>query len=135
MLSIPKHGWVNLSIGDWEDRASYLTDVPNDLLDALIEKLNNWKPVCVSFDAEGWEYILVIDSFTVHVIESEDEHKLYSFDISAKELAEEVYKDISENLNAWSWWDYATDTEEQRLKEEENLKKKLKALRKALDKK
>ena len=81
MLENPKHGWVKIHLGDFCDRASYLTDVPHDLLD----KFNNMfekhgSPVAVGFDAEGWEYIIVFDWYTTYIIESKDTEKLYVFD-------------------------------------------------------
>lgn len=135
MLSIPKYGWVNLSIGDWSDRASYLTNVSFDILEAFINLLQNRKVSSVSFDAEGWEYIIVFDFYDVYIIENkEEEPKLYHFDISAVSLAEEVYKDMKDNVYAWSLWDYGTQSEEDRLVEEKKLKEKLENLRLVIDK-
>ena len=105
MLSKPQHGWCTISISNWSDRASYLTRVALDLLDSLIFGLSNHRSNCVSFDAEGWDYIIVFDYHNVHIIESKDEFELYSFDISRKELALEVYNDISDNLECWVMWD------------------------------
>ena len=34
MLGNPKYGWTNVSIGEFYESAGYLTDVPNDCLDA-----------------------------------------------------------------------------------------------------
>ena len=129
MLSIPKHGWVNISIGDWSDRASYLTDVHIDILNALINLLQNRKVSSVYCDAEGWEYIIVFDFYRVYIIEDkEEEPKLYHFDMSVKDLAIEVYKDIKENLYAWSLWDYIVENEEKRLEHEKDINEKLVAL-------
>ena len=35
MLENPKHGWVKVHLGDFCDRASYLTDVIDDILEEL----------------------------------------------------------------------------------------------------
>ena len=112
MFSIPKHGWVNLTIDNWTDRASYLTDIPEEILKASINFLKNpGLPASVSFDAEGWEYILVINHYDVYVIESKDEEKLYHFDKNGIKLIEEIYKDIYENLDAWACWSYDVNEE------------------------
>lgn len=133
MLSIPKHGWVDISIGDWSNRASYLTDLPHDLMDALIAKLQNWVPTCVKCDAEGWEYIIVFDSHEIHIIESKDEYELSSFEKSIYEVAEEVYEDILKNLYEWSLWDFNIENEDERVNNERKLKEKLNLLRDTLD--
>ena len=134
MLSVPQYGWVDISIEDWKDRASYLTDVPHDLLD----KFNNMfekhgSPVAVGFDAEGWEYIIVFDWYTTYIIESKDTEKLYVFDKCFIEFAEEVYDDISSHIVEWSNWDYNVESEEIRLNEEKVLKEKLNKLRMNID--
>ncbi len=135
MLSVPKHGWVNISIGDWSDRASYLTEVHLDILDALINLFGNRKVSSVYCDAEGWEYIIVFDFYNIYIIEDKEENpKLYHFDMSAKGLAEEVYKDISEHLYDWSLWSYDVEDEEKRIKCENEIKEKLELLDIALTK-
>lgn len=105
MLSKPLHGWCRLNISSWSDRASYLTHVGMDLLDSFIYGLSNNCSNCVSFDAEGWGYIIVFDYYNVHIIEAKDAFELYSFDISRKDLALELYNDISENIEGWVMWD------------------------------
>lgn len=134
MFSIPKHGWVTLTINDWSDRASYLTDVPQDILEGCIAFLKNpARPVSVSFDAEGWEYILIIDHYNTYVIESKDEEKLYHFERSGIKLIEEIYKDISDNLYDWSLWSFDSDRDGQREKDEKEIKCLLEMLRESLD--
>ena len=65
----------------------------------------------MSFDAEGWEYILVINHYDVYIIESKDEEKLYHFDKNGIKLIEEIYKDIYGNLDAWACWSYDVNEE------------------------
>ena len=135
MLSVPQYGWVEISLGDWKDRASYLTNIPHDLLDSFINVLGHpGCPAAVSCDAEGWEYILVFDWYTSYIIESKDEEKLYVIDKKLIDLAEELYSDISNNIVAWSTWDFNIESEERRLKEEELLREKLVNLNCAIEK-
>ena len=129
MFSIPKHGWVNLSIGDWSDRSSYLTDPHLDMLDAFITLYSTYNPGAVYCDAEGWEYIIVISFNDIFVIEQKDEDKLITLDVRTRDLCEEVMNDIEEHLYDWSLWSYHVDDEEQRVKDENKIKEKLETLK------
>ena len=104
MLSTPYCGWTEITIGKWHDRASYLTDVPYDILKAIINTLKTGHASCVECDAEGWDYIIVFNTFDTHIITSRDGYELSSIDINIKNLAKEVYNDIHSNLNNWSDW-------------------------------
>jgi len=53
MLAKPEHGWVNVQLEGFSERASYMTDIPNDCLDAFIYALQNNSPTVIFFDAEG----------------------------------------------------------------------------------
>lgn len=133
MFSIPKHGWVNISIGDWSDRSSYLTNPHLDILDAFITLYSTYNPAAVYCDAEGWEYIIVISFNDIFVIEQKDDNVLYTFDIRTRDLCEEVMKDIEEHLYEWSCWSYRIGDEEERLEDENEIKEKLSKLRKTLE--
>lgn len=132
MLSKPEYGWCDISICDWKDRASYLTDPHLDLLDAFIGLFKSRKSQVVDCDAEGWEYKIVIDFFEVHIIESKEGYKYYSFDIGAGYLASELIKDIEKNIEEWSKWDYCGDSEEDYLSAKKRLKYKINLLKKFL---
>ena len=49
----------NCPVENFSERASYLTDVPNDCLDAFIHALQTNNPAIVYFDAEGFDYHLI----------------------------------------------------------------------------
>ena len=59
---------------------------------------------------------------------------LYVIDKKLIDLAEELYSDISNNIVAWSTWDFNIESEERRLKEEELLREKLVKLNCAIEK-
>ena len=68
----------------------------------------------MSCDAEGWEYIIVIDINAIHIIESKDTYEHYAYDFmdnntSLKDVAKELYNDIKDNLDAWSVWETCLD--------------------------
>ena len=129
MFSVPKHGWVEISIGNWSDRSSYLTDPHLDILDAFITLYSTYNPGAVYCDAEGWEYIIVISFNDIFIIEQKDNDKLITLDVRTRDLMEEVIKDIEEHLYEWSCWSLNVDSEEDRLKEENKIKEKLSKLR------
>lgn len=133
MFSIPKHGWVNITIGDWSDRASYLTNPHLDILDAFITLYSTYNPGAVYCDAEGWEYIIVIHFNDVFVIEQKDDNVLHTFDIRTRDLCEEVIKDIESHLYEWSLWDYCVEDEKGRMENENTIKEKITKLRSVLD--
>ena len=120
MLGKPKHGWTNVSIGDYSDQASYLDDVPLDCLNAFINGYSSYLPITISFDAEGHEFLLVVDYYTTHIISNRDfimalrtggEEKerfiLKSYDINRDDLAKELINDIESNLEGWVHWFFA----------------------------
>ena len=132
MFSVPKHGWVELTIDDWSDRSSYLTDPHLDMLDAFITLYSTYNPGAVYCDAEGWEYIIVISFNDVFVIEQKDEDKLITLNVRPRDLCEEVMNDIESHLYEWSLWNYIVESEENRITAENEIKEKLVKLRDVL---
>lgn len=108
MLDTPKYGWCHLQIGDWQDRCSYLNDVPVLLLDALTAALKRGTHLAaVSLDAEGYEYIVVFDGWNniVHIItETENAYSLNSIEARLPALAEELITDVEARLPDWAVW-------------------------------
>lgn len=114
MLSKPKYGWSTITIGDWSDRCSYLTDVPFQLLEAMCDSCKNHKPAAETFDAEGWDYTIIFDWLEIHIIISKDSFELKTIEINRDELAKELVEDIRNNIDEWaSWIDYG-DIDEKR---------------------
>lgn len=108
MLRTPKYGWSEITIGNWYDRCSYLDDVPYRLLEAVDYTNRCGRPSSVKFDAEGWEYIIVFDTYETHIIcDSFDrEYSLHTIEINLKDLIRELIADIRRDLVAWSEWGY-----------------------------
>ena len=65
-LTEPKYGWASFIFKKnkcIEYPMSYVDNVPLMLIDVCIEKLNNPdKPVCIKFDAEGYNWYLILDT-------------------------------------------------------------------------
>lgn len=125
MLGMPAYGWSHIKIGDFEGPASYLTDVANDCLIAMIHYFETGFDFVVNFDAEGWTFKIIADDYNIFVIEDKNEpvlHTYYGTDV--KNLAKEIITDIEEYFDEWVRWDYIAEeddgtfikTEEERLK-------------------
>lgn len=114
MLDKPKYGWSRISIGEWSDRCSYLDDIAIDLLEGMERSCRTNAPVAMRFDAEGYEYIIVVDIFETHIItEIDTGFSLQSVSINRCFLASELVCDIRDNISAWSAWfgEEMTDSE------------------------
>ena len=58
MFSKPEAGWIDINIGNYEISASYLTDIPMDFLNSLINSLENNLPFSVFIDEEETDEFL-----------------------------------------------------------------------------
>ncbi len=114
MLGKPKYGWTTISIGDWSDRCSYLTDVPYCIFNAIEKVLRVHTPAVATFDAEGWENIIVFDEFNTYIISGKSDHGMMfkEVDVKIKALAEEFLSDIEENIDLWSQWGFDMSEDE-----------------------
>lgn len=120
MLKEPKHGWSQITIGNWSDRCSYLDDVPYLLLEGVEEVCRTGHPVAAKFDAEGWEYLIVFDVYETHIItETDSGYFLTTETVQIKSLAEELVADIRRDLKAWSRWTNYGDMSEDEMSERE----------------
>lgn len=104
MFTKPQYGWVNIEIEEFSERASYLTDIPNDCLDAFIFAREKGVPAVMYFDAEGYDYHLIASYFGTYIIIEKDEIKTYHFDKTFADLAKELINDIEQNIDEWANW-------------------------------
>jgi len=109
MLSKPKYGWTEFKLGDFKSRASYLTNIPQDCIDAFIYGLKNHKPITIFFDAEGYEFYLVSDYYSSYIILDDEETTVYYINKGIKEIAKKFVHDIERNYEAWQLWDFPCD--------------------------
>lgn len=134
MLTKPKHGWTNVQIEDFVDRASYLTDIPNDCLDAFIYGIENNMPVVIYFDAEGWDYHLVASYYESYIIRERESLEIYKFEKNYIDLAYELIRDIEDNINEWAnWLSYSDYTHDELLQNKTELQNKLTKLKQVLN--
>lgn len=108
VLERPLNGWVNIHICDFKERASYLTDVPIDILQSLIAAYNHHIPAAIKFDAEGWEWILIIDDFDIHIItddgDYEEQFTYCNYEIDRSDFTQKVISDILRDIDDWAAW-------------------------------
>lgn len=114
MLATPKHGWSQITIGDWSERCSYLDDVPYMLFEAIEAVCRTHCPSAVKFDAEGWEYILVFDDYTIYVISDKcDDGYIYtSIDVKVSDIAKELIEDVRRDIDSWALWAFNPSDDE-----------------------
>ena len=114
MLSKPRFGWTNVTIGNFDGRASYLIDVPMDCLISFINSLKYGIPASVFFDEEGTTFTLVTELYNnTYIISERENTELLTIDKSFLDLAKELIKDIEDNLDNWVLWqDYYEESEE-----------------------
>ena len=139
MLENPSCGWVKIHLGDFCDRASYLTDVIYDILEALIHVLNRKGSASVYFDAEGWEWYIVFtwqETFIIdypyrtyeeYINSVDDNPELTVIDMRIEDIAKEVIKDFEKDYDEWIHW-LPEDESEERTKELNKMIDKLKKL-------
>ena len=116
MLSTPQCGWSTMKIGKFKKKVSYLTDVPNDLLHAMINFLETGSGAA-TFECEPYKFDLILshnfaktDAAVPYIVSWK--RKIYVENVSVIELAAEVYHDIKTDLDAWSEWGHETTTPE-----------------------
>ena len=129
MITNPKNGWCSFSLGDFLGSASYLTDVPCDLLDAFLNFHEHGAGVAV-FDEEGSFFTMVLTKYNngIFLIEERDTALLHDFsDLDIYTLEDEVIADIENDIDAWASnftiGDDAEEIEKQRMEIWARLKK------------
>lgn len=104
-LDIYGAGWCLVRLADIYSRASYITDVPCDCLESIINAIENSEDFHVDFNGEGWEFEVRADSKQCYFnFKNGEEH---SFDNMNKyDLAIVIYNNINENLSSWQGWSH-----------------------------
>lgn len=108
VLEKPLNGWINIHICDFVDRASYLTDVPIDILQSLIGAYKYHIPAAIKFDADGWEWILIIDNFDIHIISDgedyADQFEYLHFEVDRDDFVQKIICNLLDNIDDWVVW-------------------------------
>ena len=114
MLTKPDCGWSDFSLdGTSVYTLSYLDDIPFEWLDDAIHGLETLNPFCVKGFMEPERFICVVSFWNCHIIcEDEDKEPLDPQNTiheishtSMLQFCQQLYDDISENLDDWACWD------------------------------
>lgn len=137
MLCKPQYGWTAVELRDkehnWQGAASYLTEVHYDTIDCFTRFFKTASVQSTSYDAEGWEFIFVVDMFESYIIEKKDCVSLYTFEVNAIDLANELITDIESNLRDWALFMFdSPETEDGIQKEMKNIQSAVDGLKKAM---
>ena len=115
MLTKPDCGWSDFSLdGTSVYPLSYLDNIPFEWLDDAIHGLETLNPFCVKGFMEPGRFICVVSFWNCHIIcEDEDRAPLDPQSTiheishtSMLQFCQQLYDDISENLDDWACWDY-----------------------------
>lgn len=136
MLSKPKDGWTDVTVGDFKGVGSYTTDVPIDVLNAFINALKYSIPASVYFDEEGSEFTLVSYYEDTYIIIERKDRELVHLNIDFFDLAKEVVKDIEDYLDDWvNWMCFYDMSETEIAKRRESILTKINKLKKLIENK
>ncbi len=94
MITNPSCGWCEFHMGDFTGNPSYLTDVPIELLEAFLNYKLTGRAM-VWFDEEGSEFTLVMNPYSIFIIEEKEEPVLHDIDRPAGELLSSINIDNS----------------------------------------
>ena len=116
MISNPKYGWCDFELGKWFfGRASYLTDVPMDSLDAFIDYHENGHGVVV-LDSEGaGTFTLVMTAYnqSIYIVEERKERAIHFLDdFRFEDLERDLILDIERDMDGWVQFVADEDPEE-----------------------
>ena len=121
MLTEPDCGWSDFNLdGTSVYQLSYLDDIPFEWIDDAIHGLETLNPFCVKGFMEPGRFICVVSFWNCHIIcEDEDRDPLTPQNTlheishtSMLQFCQQLYDDISENLDGWTWWyNYASESD------------------------
>lgn len=104
------NGWANIVFENIIEEASYLTDIPVDVLSALKIAFENKSPAVLFFDCEGYELYITLGYYESFLCSNKEKDGTFSF--SHKDLkfwATEICNDIENQIENWSEWGYEDD--------------------------
>lgn len=139
----PKYGWLNISIEDNNNEihyfsASYLTDVPLDLLKAAIIMLKDKYPFCLEIDTESKGYYSFFNSDYMQEFLILDHGTAIECPyIEPIKLANKIMSFTEENLEAIYTWLYSgkeEDDEEEYNQYKKDINESLKTLKELIKK-
>ena len=112
MLEKPSGGWTRVSIGGFSSRASYLTDVPYDMLNAFTRFFSENRPQTVYFDGEGLDFYITFSWDIIFMLDGRGDtnYLCHQDEVKIDDVVREVISDLEEHLDDWKAWSEFYDT-------------------------
>lgn len=128
------NGWANIVFENTTEEASYLTDIPIDILNSLKIAFENNIPAVLFFNCEGYEIYITLGYYESYLCSNKEEKGM--FDLSNRGLkswAKEICDDIENQIENWSEWGYEDNKDSSRkIKRRETIELLLKDVKKYL---
>ena len=122
VLGVPDSGWTNILIGNFNCTASYITNVPFDILNHSIISLKEEMPFCLYLHLETYGEVNIYSDEKTYIIHENNETDFYCFDIDKITIISSLVKQIKDNITVWARWENFEDEDSD---ETENNKKEL----------
>ncbi len=109
MLSKPRHGWTEFSLGESRYSISYLSNVPLDWLDRAIFGLETLSPFTVSGYCEPGRVICTVEIPRCRITFEDGGHcrgegSLETVAVTMLDFCKMLHRDFSSCVDAWSQW-------------------------------
>ena len=103
MLGTPEKGWVSFQLDEVQSQLSYLSDIPNQWLDRAIFGLESGLEFQVEGHCEPETFQCTVASQSCSYGLSGE--SLWEISMGMEQFCRELYRDISQNLDAWARWE------------------------------
>ena len=114
MLSTPKAGWSELTLGDFKASVSFLTDVPFDWLRACVSALKYGIPAACFLDSEGSTTTIIVDNTHSYIVTTFGNlHVMPLYGVYPSQFARDLVEDIKRDFEDWLYWIDCSLSEEQ----------------------
>ena len=90
-------GWLQINISRYKLIASYLTDAPQDIMNALTRYLKTKEPQIVYLNLEDAGDSYIVFDWHTFIINRNDEVKRFGYKYDTYEIAQQVYEDMTKH--------------------------------------
>lgn len=97
VLEKPNCGWCHFHLENFQGTCSYITDVPGNVLDAILYYLDH-RTASVNMDEEGSKFTVVINEYKTIIIAERADTEIHTIEIDATDLIQRMLYDIKTNL-------------------------------------
>lgn len=101
-LNKPSNGWVSLQIEGFSCVASYVTNIPFDIMKASIIALKEDVPFCLFLHLEANGVVKIYSDDVTYIIHENSSIHFFSLDIIKEELIDSLVKQIKKDIDDWA---------------------------------